>query len=76
MCFNDADTTVNLARFKALHIKKDQFELALGEDAVWDEMADRKATWVYVTSSFDDVADVDQWPAMVELVAGSAVASP
>ena len=44
VCFNDADPTVNLARFEALHTKKDQFELALGEDAVWDKMAGRKAT--------------------------------
>jgi Domain of unknown function (DUF4268) len=46
--------------------RKDQFELALGENAVWDEMAGRKAARVYVTSQFDDVADVDEWPVMVD----------
>jgi hypothetical protein len=66
VCFNDADPTANLARFEALYAKKDQFELALGETAVWDEMPNRKATRVYVTSPFDDVADRDQWPAMID----------
>ena len=64
--FKDADPAVNLARFEALHVKRDQFEQALGENAVWDEMAGRKAARVYVTSPFDDVADVDQWSAMMD----------
>ena len=64
--FADADPTVNLARFEELRTKKDQFEQALGQQAVWDEMAGRKATRVYVTSSFDDVEAVDQWPAMID----------
>jgi len=39
----------------------------LGEPAVWDEMPDRKAARIYVASpSFDDVADVDHWPAMID----------
>ena len=63
MLFKHTDPTVNLARFNALHTKKDQFEQALGEEAVWDEMAGRKATRVYVASPFGDVEDVDQWPA-------------
>jgi hypothetical protein len=60
------DPAVNLARYKALHTKKEHFEQALGEEAVWDEMAGRKGTRVYVTSSFGDVEDVDHWPAMIE----------
>ncbi len=64
--FKDPDPTVNLARFKALHAKKDQFEQALGEEAVWDEMANRKGTRVYVASPFGDVEDVDQWSAMID----------
>jgi hypothetical protein len=64
--FNDPNPAVNLARFEALQMKKDQFELALGEDAVWDEMAGKKAARVYVTSPFEDVDDVDQWPAMID----------
>ena len=55
-----------MARFEALHAKKDQFELALGESAVWDEMPGRLATRVYVPSPFESVADVDQWPAMID----------
>jgi Domain of unknown function (DUF4268) len=66
MYFNHADPAVNLARFEALHAKKDRFELALGEEVVWDEMASRKAARVYVTSRFDDLAEVDQWPAMID----------
>ena len=64
--FNDSDRAVNLARFNALFAKKDQFEQALGEEAVWDEMGGRKSTRVYVMSPFGDVADVDQWPAMLD----------
>jgi hypothetical protein len=62
--FKDPDPAVNLARLKALHAKKDQFEQALGESAVWDEMTDRLAARVYVTSPFDSVTDIEQWPAM------------
>ncbi|MCX5044082.1 DUF4268 domain-containing protein [Aldersonia sp. NBC_00410] len=35
-------------------------------DAVWDMMPGRKASRVSVTSAFNDVADVDQWPAMLD----------
>jgi Domain of unknown function (DUF4268) len=66
LVFNDLDPTVNLARFEALYTTKDQFEHALDGEAVWDEMTNRKGTRVYVTSPFGDVADVDQWPAMVD----------
>ena len=45
---------------------RDQFEQALGEQAVWDEMAGRKATRVYVTSPFDDVVNIEQWPVMLD----------
>jgi hypothetical protein len=64
--FKDPDPTVNLARFTALHTRKDQFEQALGEEARWDEMAGSKATRVYVISALGDVEDVDQWPAMID----------
>jgi hypothetical protein len=66
MYFNDADPSTNTARFEALHAKQDQFEQALGKDAVWDEMAGRKAARVCVTSAFKDIADIDQWPAMID----------
>jgi hypothetical protein len=64
--FKDTDPMVNLDRFNALQMKKEQFEQALGEEAVWDEMADRKGSRVYVTSPLGDVEDIDQWPAMVD----------
>jgi hypothetical protein len=64
--FKDPDPAVNLARFEALHAKKDQFEEALGESAVWDGMTSALAARVYVTSPFDGVANVDQWPAMID----------
>lgn len=64
--FRSPDASINLGRFEALRAMKDQFEQALGEEAVWDEMAGRKAARVYVTSPFDDIADVDQWPAMID----------
>ncbi len=66
LAFNDVRPNVNLARFEALYRKKDQFERALGEEVVWDEMTGRKGTRVYVTSPFDNVEDVEQWPAMVD----------
>jgi hypothetical protein len=64
--FTDDDPAVNLAHFEALHTKKDQFEAALGEGAMWDEMTGRHRARVYVISPFASVADVDQWPAMIE----------
>lgn len=64
--FEDPDPMVNLDRFEALRAKKDQFEAAVGQEAVWDEMAGRKAARVYSTSSFDSVMNVDQWPVMID----------
>jgi hypothetical protein len=70
--FKDTDPTVNLARFTALHTKKDQFEQALGEEAEWDEMAGSKATRA---SPLGDVEDVDQWPAMIDWLYTSRASS-
>ena len=53
-------------RFEALRATKDQFEQALGQAAKWDDKPGKKAAAVYVTSQFDDVADVDLWPAMLD----------
>jgi hypothetical protein len=64
--FGDPDPVVNIAHFGALHAKREQFEQALGEDAVWDEMAGRKAARVTVASAFNDVANVEEWPAMID----------
>jgi hypothetical protein len=66
LIFVDPDPAVNLGRFEALRAKKDQFEGVLGESAVWDEMAGKKDTRVYVASSFDSVHHRDQWPAMMD----------
>lgn len=60
------DPDVNLARFLTLQEKKDQFEQALGKAAVWDEKPGKKSAAVYVKLSFTDVADVDQWGAMID----------
>lgn len=64
--FGSSDASVNLGRFKTLHTMKDQFEQALGETAVWDEKPGKKAAAIYVPSEFDDVANVEQWPAMLD----------
>lgn len=66
LAFGHPDPAVNLARFAALKAKKDQFERALGDSVVWDEMAGRNDTRVYVVSPFDSVDDRDQWPAMMD----------
>jgi hypothetical protein len=66
LAFVDPDPAVNLARFEALQAKKDQLERALGESVVWDEMAGKNDTRVYVVSQFESVDDRDQWPAMMD----------
>jgi hypothetical protein len=53
------DPAVNLARFEALQAKEDQFEQALGDSVVWDEMAGKNDTRVYIVSPFD-VRDIRQ----------------
>jgi hypothetical protein len=66
LAFVDPDPAVNLARFEALQAKKDQFEQALGESAVWDEMEGKNDARVYVVSPFDSVDDRDQWSAAMD----------
>jgi hypothetical protein len=66
--FRSPDAGINSGRFEALRAMKDQFEQALGEDAEWDDKPGKKATATYVTSQFDDVADVDLWAAMLDWV--------
>jgi hypothetical protein len=41
--FGGTDPSINTARFEALHAKRELFEQALGEDAVWNGMEGRKA---------------------------------
>lgn len=64
--FGDPDPAVNTARFEALSAQRDEFEQALGKEALWDEMTGRKSARVCVISSFSSVEDVEQWPAMVD----------
>nr|WP_090339730.1 DUF4268 domain-containing protein [Mycolicibacterium malmesburyense]CRL68244.1 hypothetical protein CPGR_00797 [Mycolicibacterium malmesburyense] len=66
LAFVHPDPAVNLARFEALRAKKDQLERALGESVVWDEMSGKNDTRVYIESSFENINDRDQWPAMME----------
>jgi Domain of unknown function (DUF4268) len=68
--FKTADPAAGQARFEALYAKKEQFEQALGESAEWDEMTGRQVSRVYVTSPFESVTDVDQWPAMIDWLIG------
>lgn len=66
--FSSPDTSINSARFEALRARKDEFERALGQIAEWDDKPGKKAAAIRVTSHFDDVADVDLWPAMLDWV--------
>jgi hypothetical protein len=66
--FRSPDASINQGRFEALRAMNDQFEQALGEPAKWDDKPGKKAAAISVTSQFDDVADVDLWPAMLDWV--------
>jgi Domain of unknown function (DUF4268) len=66
--FRSPDASINRDRFEALRAMKDHFEQALGGAAKWDDKPGKKAAAIYVTSQFDDVADVDLWPAMLDWV--------
>ena len=64
--FSSPDPGINSGRFEALRAKKVEFERALGQVAEWDDKPGKKAAAICVTSQFDDVADVDVWPAMLD----------
>jgi Flp pilus assembly protein TadG len=66
--FSSPDAGINLGQFEALRAIKDEFERALGQAAEWDDKPGRKAAAICVTSQFDDVADVELWPAMLHWV--------
>ena len=66
--FSSPDASVNLGRFGALRAIKDEFERALGQAAEWDDKPGKKAAAICVTSQFDNVADADMWPAMLDWV--------
>lgn len=64
--FGSPDPRINLGRFEALRAIKGEFEGALGQVAEWDDKPGKKAAAICITSRFDDVADVDLWPAMLD----------
>jgi hypothetical protein len=65
--FEDRDASANSERFEGLRARQADFEVALGTTPMWDAMPGRKAARVVVVSEeFKDVANEDQWPAMVE----------
>lgn len=64
--FKHPNSVVNQARFDSLYAKKDDFENALGEEAVWDDMAGYQSARVFVGSPFGKITDVKQWPEMID----------
>lgn len=65
--FEDRDAAANSERFEALRARQAEFESMLGTTPIWDDMPGRKAARIVVVSDqFQDVADEDQWPAMME----------
>jgi Domain of unknown function (DUF4268) len=66
--FSSPDASINSGRFEAFRATKDEFERTLGQAAEWDEKPGRKAAAICVTSQFDNVADVDLWPVMLDWV--------
>jgi hypothetical protein len=64
--FSSPDASINLGRFEAFRAIKDAFERTLGQAAEWDDKPGKKAAAICVTSQFDNVADVDLWPAMLD----------
>jgi hypothetical protein len=55
-------------RFEAFRAIKDEFERTLGQAAEWDDKPGKKAAAICATSQFDNVVDVDLWPAMLDRV--------
>jgi Domain of unknown function (DUF4268) len=66
--FSSPDARINLGRFEAFRAIKDEFERTLGQAAEWDDKPGKKAAAICVTSQFDNVADVDLWPVMLDWV--------
>jgi len=65
--FEDREASANTTRFEALRARRSDFEDALGTAPIWDDMPGRKACRIVVISEqFKDVADEDQWPAMID----------
>ena len=71
--FGSSDEATNLARFQALRLAQEQFELTLGEPAVWDAMDGRKAARIGVESTYASVTEVEKWSAMIEWLVDAQV---
>jgi hypothetical protein len=66
--FSSPNASINSGRFEALRAIKDEFERVLGQAAQWDDKPGKKAAAIGVTSQFENVADADLWPAMLDWV--------
>ncbi len=65
--YDSPDATANATRFESLLDKRPEFEQALGASPIWDDMPGRKAARVVVVSErFQDVADEERWPQMID----------
>lgn len=66
IAFDDRDADLNTARFEAIRARRAEFEQALGEPPVWDDMPGRKSARIVVRSTFPDVTSVEHWPQMID----------
>ncbi|MDP9165700.1 MAG: DUF4268 domain-containing protein [Actinomycetota bacterium] len=71
--FGASDAATNTQRFERLRGPQGQFEQALGQAADWDGEPGKKAATVWAQSEFKDVANIDDWPAMLDWITGRQV---
>jgi hypothetical protein len=65
--FDSRDAGLNEARFDALFTHRETFEVALGQEAVWDRMNGFKGARVILPADeFEDVSQTDLWPRMTD----------
>ena len=69
--FDGSDADLNTHRFEAIQARRYEFENALGQAPVWDDMPGRKSARIVVKSDFPDVTDVDNWPQMIDWLIGA-----
>lgn len=62
--FNSSQSTINSARYAALETRRADLDHMMGDAPIWDPMTGNKAARVVVPSTFADVADREQWPAI------------
>lgn len=66
IAFDGSDADLNISRFEALRARQAEFEALLGQAPLWDDMPGRKSARIVVQSEFSDVADVENWPQMID----------